>query len=145
MEELKLDKMRINQFHTTDVKELSINGTTIESSADELDQFTLIGEIADVSAAASSWVVCPVAATIEKIYTVTNATTTGTAAISFEIGGTAVTGGGISIAAGAAGLMDSSTPTALNILTAGQPIEIITNGGSTNAAKGVVTFVMQRT
>ena len=140
-----MDTIRLNQSHTTDVKKLSINGTTIESTTDEFDQFTLVGEIADISAAASSWVVCPVAATIVAIYTVTNATTTGTALISFELGGTAVTGGGLTIAAGAAGIMDTATPTALNILTAGQAIEIITNGGSTNVAKGVVTFVMQRT
>ena len=140
-----MDKIRLNPFHTTDVKELAIDGTVVAAGAAELDQFTLTGTIADISAAASSWVVCPCAATIEEIYTVTDGTSTGTAAITFEIGGTVVTGGAISIAAGGAGAIDSSTPTALDVLTAGQAIEIITNGGSTNAVIAVVTLVMQRT
>lgn len=142
-----MDTIKINPFHITDVKALKINSTEIESTAAELDQFTLIGEIADISSAASSWVVSPYAGTIEKIYTAIDGAITGAnAAITFEIGGTAVTDGGITIAqaSSAAGDIDSSTPSALNIVTAGQAIEIITDGGSTNAVKAVVTIVMQR-
>ena len=142
-----MDTIKINPFHITDVKALKINDVEIESTAAELDQFALIGEIADISSAASSWVVSPYAGTIEKIYTVIDgAITSANAAITFEIGGTAVTDGGITIAqaSSAAGDVDSSTPSALNIVTAGQAIEIITDGGSTNAVKAVVTIVMQR-
>lgn len=32
-----MDKMKLNQFHTTDVKELSIDGTTVTSTAAELN------------------------------------------------------------------------------------------------------------
>ncbi|MCK4500998.1 hypothetical protein KAU11_10915 [Candidatus Babeliales bacterium] len=32
-----MDKMKVNQFHTTDVKELSIDGTTVTSTAAELN------------------------------------------------------------------------------------------------------------
>lgn len=142
-----MDKIHVNRAHITDVKGLSINDTTVISTAAEIDQFILIGTIADISSGASSWVVCPYAATVEKIYTVTDGATTGTAAITFEIGGTAITGGAISIVASGsgAGVVDSSTPTALNTLTAGQPIEIITNGGSTNSVIATVTLVMKRT
>ena len=143
-----MDKMKVNAHHITDVKGLSIDGTTVTATAAELDQFILTGTIADISTGASSWVACPCAATIEEIYTVIDgAVTVADAAISFEIGGTAVTGGGITIAysGSAAGTVDSATPTALNTLTAGQAIEIITDGGSTDAAIAVVTFVMQRT
>lgn len=140
-----MDKMYLNRAHTTDVKELSINGTTVTSTSAEMDQSVLVHIIPDISTGSSSWVVCPYAGTIEKIYAVSDATTTGTAALSFELGGTAITGGGISIAAGAAGVVGTATPTALNVIAAGATIEIITNGGSTNAAVGTITFVIQRT
>jgi len=140
-----MDKMRVNPHHITDVKGLSIDGTTVTATAAEVDQFVLVHTIPDISTGSSAWVVCPYAATIETIYAVSDATTTGTAALSFELDGTAVTDGGISIAAGAAGVVGTATPTALNIVAAGATIEMITDGGSTNAAVGTVTFVMQRT
>lgn len=142
-----MDKMKTNYHHTTDVKELAINGTTVAAGAAELDQFILTGTIADLSSGASSWVVSPCAATIEKIYLVADGATTGTAAITFEIGGTAVTDGAISVASSgsAAGVVDVSTPSALNVVAAGEGIEIITDGGSTNAVIAVVTLVMKRT
>ncbi|MCK5606461.1 hypothetical protein KAR91_31455 [Candidatus Pacearchaeota archaeon] len=101
----------------------------------------LTGEIADISTGASSWVTTPVAGTISNIWTVIDgAIITVDAGITFEIGGTAVTGGGITIAfsGSAAGTVDSATPTALNTVTAGSAIEIITDGLSTNAVKAVV-------
>lgn len=169
-----MNQITVNRSHTTNVKELAIDGTVVtstaaelnildtvtstaaelnildgvESTASELDQFTLIGTIDDISTSGSYWVTCPYAATIEKIYTVINgAISGGDAAITFEIANVAVTGGAITIAnaSSAAGDVDNSTPSGANVLTAGQPIELITNGGSTNTVIGVVTFVMQRT
>jgi len=142
-----MDTIRTNYHHYTDVKGLKINGTEVVSTATELNQFVLFGEIADISTAGSSWVVSPYAGTIEKIYTVIDgAITGGNAAITFEIDGVAVTDAGITIAysGSGAGDVDSSEPTAKNSVDAGQPIEIITDGGSTNVVKAVVTFVMQR-
>ena len=57
-----------------------------------------------------------------------------------------MTNGGITIAnaASAAGDVDSSTPTAANALTAGQALECITDGGSTDASKAVVSVVVSR-
>jgi hypothetical protein len=103
----------------------------------------LTGEIADVSSAASSWVVSPVAGTISQIWLVTEGAVTsdgGDAGITFEIGGTPVTGGGITIVDGdsAIGKVYTATPTAANTVTAGQAIEIITDGSSTTAVKAVV-------
>ena len=169
-----MDKMKLNPHHTTDVKELSINGTTItaavsdlnkvtgvtattaelnvldgvESSTAELDTFILRGEIINISAAASTWVVSPWAATIERIDTVIDGAIINAAAnVTFEIGGTAATDSAIIIATAgsAAGITDSSTPTALNTVAAGGTIEIITDGGSTNAVRAVVILTMQRT
>lgn len=101
------------------------------------------GEVANISAAASTWVVAPVAGTITKIWTVINgAITVADAGLTFEIGGTAITGAAITIAtvASAAGIVDSSVPSALNTVTAGQAIEIVADGGSTDAAMAVVLF-----
>jgi hypothetical protein len=109
---------------------------------------TLTADIDDVSTAKSYWVVAPYAGNITKIYTVLhNAITVADATLSFEIGGVAVTGGGITVAytGSAAGDVDSATPSAANAVTTGQAIEIITNGGSTTSAKVTVTLVIQRT
>lgn len=103
----------------------------------------VFGEVADISTGASSWAIAPVAGTITKIWSVIDgAITVGDAALSFELAGTAITGGGITIAnaASAAGDVDSAVPTALNTVTLGQAIEIITDGGSTDAAKAVIMF-----
>ena len=103
----------------------------------------LFGEITDISTGSSHWIVSPVAGTITKIYSVINgAIATADAALSFELAGVAVTGGGITIAysGSAAGDADSATPTALNAVTAGQAIEMITNGASTNTIKAKITI-----
>lgn len=110
--------------------------------------FVLTASIDDISTAQSKWVVSPYAGTIEKIYSVIDAAiTTGDATLTFEINGTAVTDGAITVAnaGSAAGDVDSSTPSAANAVTAGQAIEIITDGGSTNACKAEITLLMQRT
>lgn len=96
------------------------------------------GEIVDISSAASSWIVAPVKGDISKIYTVLQGPiTVADANVTFELGGTAITDAGITIAydGSAAGDIGSSTPTALNAVNAGGAIEIITDGGSTDAAK----------
>ena len=66
--------------------------------------------------------------------------------ITFEIGGTAITGGGITVAnsGSAAGDIDTAEPTAANQVEEGGSIEMITDGGSTGAKKLGVTFVIRR-
>ena len=80
-------------------------------------------------------------------YSVINgAIATADAAITTEIGGTAVTGGAITIAysGSAAGDVDSASPSALNILTAGQALEIITDGASANTVAATFTIIIRR-
>jgi hypothetical protein len=120
----------------------------VVSTAAQLNSFHLTVDMTDISAASSVWVVSPYAATITKLYSVINgAITIGDAAITMEIAGTAVTGGGLTIAnvGSAAGTVDSATPTAANTVTAGQAIEIITDGGSTDVCRATFTLVMKRT
>jgi len=107
----------------------------------------LTGEIADISTGSSSWVVVPYAGTIIKIYSVIDgATITADSALSFEIAGVAITSGGITVtqSGSAAGDVDSSTPSAANTVTAGQAVELITDGASGNTVKAKITLVIQR-
>ena len=107
------------------------------------NKVVLTTRIDNISSASSAWVVTPVAGTIAKVYSVISGAITGGAAIlTPEIGGVAVAGGPITVAVSgsAAGVVDSYTPSSANTVTAGQAIEIQTDGGSTNAVSAVITF-----
>ena len=115
----------------------------VDAQASLAGKVYITGVITDISTPASHFVVSPIAGTITKIYsTIDNAITVANAALSFEIAGTAVTSGGITIAtaSSAAGDVDSATPSAANTVTAGQAIEMITDGGSTTACRATITF-----
>jgi hypothetical protein len=104
--------------------------------------------IDDISTASSAWVVCPVAGNITKVQSVIDtAITTADATLTTKIGGVNVTGGGLTVSftGAAAGDVDSTSPTALNAVSANQAIEIATDGGSTTASKAVITFTIERT
>ena len=112
-----------------------------------LNDYFLHAEIADVSTASSTFVPVPDGGTIIKIITaLQGAISGGDAAITFEIGGTAVTGGAITVAnsGSAAGDIDTAEPTAANDVLEGGSIEMITDGGSTGTKKLNVTFVIRR-
>jgi len=109
----------------------------------------LYAEIADVSAAASSWsAALPFDVEILGAYvTIDTAVTVGDAAVTFEIGGTAITSMLVTIVNGtsAAGATYAAVaPTAEYTLAAGTPIEVITDGGSTDASKGTVGIAYKR-
>jgi hypothetical protein len=112
-----------------------------------LNDYFLTAKVTDISTAGSTFVAVPDAGNIVKIYTsIKNAITTADAAITFEIGGTAVTNGAITVtqSGSAAGDVDSSTPTAANRVEEGQSIEIISDGASATACEMIVTFVIRR-
>jgi len=112
-----------------------------------LNDYFITAKITDISTAGSTFVAVPDGGKIIKILTsIKNAITSDDAALSFEIDGTAVTGGGITIAydGSAAGDVDTATPTAANRVEEGDAIEIITDGGSSTACECIVTFVIRR-
>ena len=112
-----------------------------------LNDYFLTSKITDISTAGSTFVPVPDDGRIIKIFTsIKNAITTDDAALSFEIGGTAITGGGITVtqSGSAAGDVDTAEPTAANSVNEGQAIEMITDGGSSTACECVVTFVIRR-
>jgi len=109
----------------------------------------LEGVIVDVSAAASSWTgALPFDVEITGAYvTIDTAVTVADADITFEIGGTAITSMLVTIVNGtsAAGASYAAVaPTAENTLSAGTAIEIITDGGSTDASLGTVCITYKR-
>ena len=112
-----------------------------------LNDYFLTAKITDISTAGSTFVAVPDGGKIVKILTsIKNAITTADAALTFEIGGTAVTGGAITVtqSGSAAGDVDTATPTAANRVEEGEAIEIITDGGSSTACECIVTFVIRR-
>ena len=112
-----------------------------------LNDYIITTEIEDISTASSTFVAIPDGGKIVKIITALQGAISGAnAAITFEIGGTAVTGGAITVAhsGSAAGDVDTATPTAANRVEEDGTIEMITNGGSTGDKKLLVTFVIRR-
>ena len=112
-----------------------------------LNDYFITAEIEDVSTASSTFVAIPDGGKVVKILTALQGAISGAdAAITFEIGGTAMTNSAITVAnsGSAAGDVDTSAPTAANRVEEGGSIEMITDCGSTGTAKLVVTFVIRR-
>ena len=112
-----------------------------------LNDYFLTSTIADISTASSTFVPVPDGGKIIKIITaLQGAIGTANAAITFEIGGVAVTGGAITVtqSGSAAGDIDTAEPTAANEVAEDGSIEMITDGSSSNTIKLVVTFVIRR-
>lgn len=127
------------------------SGTHRKVTADSMDKTNvknvnlvyLTYELVDISTAKSTWLPCPLAGKITRIWSVIDgAIGTADCILTFEIATVLVTNGQITIAfsGSAAGDEDDSTPSALNVLTAGQPLEIITNGASTNVINATLVF-----
>jgi hypothetical protein len=111
---------------------LKIAGSQVTSSAAQLNDDVLTLDIADASAEAVYYMLCPYAGTITKIWTVIDsAVLTADVTLTAAIGVTAVTNGVVTItqAGSAAGDIDSATPTALNVVTAGQAVNLTVTGG----------------
>ena len=112
-----------------------------------LNDYFITAKIADISTASSTFVAIPDGGKVIKILTaLQGAIGTANGGITFEIGGTAVTGGGITVtqSGSAAGDVDTAEPTAANRVEEDGTIEIITDGGSSTACECVVTFVIRR-
>jgi len=112
-----------------------------------LNDYFITAEIEDISTASSTFVAIPDGGKVIKILTALQGAISGAdAAITFEVGGTAMTNSAITVAnsGSAAGDVDTSEPSAANRVEEGGTIEMITDGGSTGTAKLLVTFVIRR-
>ena len=114
-------------------------------SAPPLQNKVLTVQIDDISTAGSVWVVPGFRGRIVKMHSViSGAITTADAAITVEIGGTAVSGASLTIAnsGSAAGTVDSVTvgQGSTNAFGVSDAIEVITDGGSTGTVVAVITL-----
>ena len=112
-----------------------------------LNDYFITAEIEDISTASSTFVAIPDGGKVVKILTALQGAISGAdAAITFEVGGTAMTNSAITVAnsGSAAGDVDTSEPSAANNVDEGGTNEMITDGGSTGTAKLLVTFVIRR-
>ena len=122
---------------------LQIDGSLNSATGADLKTKLVTVPIGDVSTAGSVFAVPGVAGTIVKISNVIDTTiTTANAGLTFEIDGNAVTDAAITIefSGSLPGDVDQSTPSALNVITAAEAIEVVKDGLSTVASNGVVTF-----
>jgi hypothetical protein len=120
-------------------------GTSVTATAVELNQYSLCLDIADGSAEATYFLVCPHAGDIAKIYTVIDdVVSTADITITAKIGATGVTNGVVTIAtaSSAAGDVDVATPTAANTVTAGQAINLVVTGGGAGGAPRIHVVVV---
>ena len=112
-----------------------------------LNDYFITAKIADISTASSTFVAIPDGGKVIKIFkALQGAIGTANGAITFEIGGTAMTGSAITVtqSGSAAGDIDTAEPTAANDVAEDGSIEMITDGASSNTIKLVVTFVIRR-
>ncbi len=101
--------------------------------------------MADISTASSVWVVSPCDGLIKSWYVTTNAAITAADCnMSLKIATVAVTGSALVVASSgaAAGVVTSANPTALNYVSKGQAIEVVSGGESSTTAIGTITIMI---
>jgi hypothetical protein len=107
------------------------------------DSVFITAYLADVSTAGQIYVTPGFAGKIVRCTTALNNAITGAdAGLTLKIGGTAVTGGTITItqSGSASGDVDECVPTGANTFTASQAVEIETDGASSTTAAVMVTL-----
>jgi hypothetical protein len=112
-----------------------------------LNDYFLTANLADVSTASSVYISVPDRGKIIKIIsTLSGAITGADSAVTTSINGTAVTGGGFTVAytSSAAGDVDTAEPTAANTVEEGDYIKITTDGASTGTQSLALTVIIRR-
>lgn len=102
--------------------------------------------IPDISTGDTVYSAAPVSGKVVAIYSCIDAAITSVdAGLTFEIGGTPMTGSAITVAftGSAPGDVDSSTPSALNYVSAGDTLSAVTDGLSSTTSLARITFVIQ--
>lgn len=114
-------------------------------AATEGDRVLLTAKLDDISTASNVSITSQVAGDIKDIITVLGGTiTTANAAISFTIGGVAITNSAITVAApGGIGDVDTSAPSAANTLAVGDALVAATDGASTGTAPLYIIYSVE--
>lgn len=125
------------------------SGVLVEICEDDLAPFAKLNKIyvqADVQTLVgtnSYYAVAPQAGRVTKVWSVIEGVlTTGDATLTAKINGTAITGGAVTItqASSAAGDVDSATPTAANVVAAGDTLAVTVGGTNATATRARVVF-----
>lgn len=106
----------------------------------------LTTRLEDISSAKSTFMVAGIAGAISIMYAVIDgAIGTANNVISLKIAGVPVTSGSLTViqVGSAAGDTYSASPSGANVITNIQPIEILTDGASTNVVNATITLVIQ--
>jgi hypothetical protein len=109
-------------------------------------QYQIQASLTDVSSAGSTYSVAPIAGVITSIHTVLHGTiSTANSALTFFINGVPITSSAITVAfsGSAAGVINSSTPSALNTLAVGDLITATTDGASSTARELSIVYTVQ--
>jgi len=129
----------------------SISGTSEFRAIVEQDVTSITDiytvQLDNISTLSSAWVVIQNSGTVTMLRSVIDGTITGANAnITPRINTVAITNGilVLSFAGSLAGDVDIATPTALNSITAGTPIQLETDGASTGTVKAVFTIEVTR-
>lgn len=128
--------------------EIRAEFTAIEAGIEVLNEYPLAVFWADVNAALDQIYLCPPwACTLERYYIVCHdANSTADTILTAKLGGVAVTGGqGTILSTASEGDVITVTPTALNTLAEGSPLEIETNAGGSGTLRVTITAVFKRT
>jgi len=103
---------------------------------------------ADIGTAITKHVVADHAGKINKVWSVIDTAPTGSdTTLTVKINGTNTSPSNMTVtqSGGAAGDIDSVTPTSLNTYSAGDTLEVTSDGGATNAVAAMITFALERT
>lgn len=136
----------LDSLSLEDTSGLSIAGTQITATPAELNQYSVNVDFADANTAGSIFVVAPHAGSIVGLHAVNAiANTTVKTVLTAKIATVSVTAPAWEIAiTQAAGVASSVVPTAANVVTAGQVIEVATDGGGTPVMPTSITIVISR-
>lgn len=122
---------------------LKIAGTTVSGTAVELDEAHVVFRLQNIGGANSGYVVAPATGTVSKFYSVIDGAG-GEGETKLELLLNAVSAGDITIGSGAgAGEIDSAAPSTIAV-TAGDLIQITSDGGAANNVDAVITVIIDR-
>lgn len=115
------------------------------------DLISVHGKITDISSTTgtnTTFIPCHISGDVVKIQSAIGAALTtagGDATLTAKIGGTALTNGAITVAqsGSAAGVVDEVEPTGNNHVSAGEALEIESDGSSTGTCEAQITAVIQ--
>lgn len=122
-----------------------IESDQLDSAIKNINKSVLTAYFEDICTAGSIYVVMPVACTVTAVYSVIHGAvaTTDTVLTVKNNAGTSMTGGTITVAfsGSAAGDIDSCTPTVNNTFTAGQKLQIATDGAGGNVVPAHISIL----